>query len=99
MKKSSGADEISVNVIKNCFGELGDIKKYVFDLLLQTGIFPDPLKIAKVTPVLKTGDFKKISNYCPISVLSCSSKILQSIMHNRLYLVNEKILYSKQFVF
>ena len=65
MKKSTGADEISVIVIKNCFGELDDIPKYVFDLSLQTGIIPDPLKIAKVTPVLKTGDLKKISNYHP----------------------------------
>ena len=31
MKKSSGADEISFNVIKNCFGELSDTLRYVFD--------------------------------------------------------------------
>ena len=68
---------------------------------LQTAIFPDPLKIAKVTPVFKTGYLKEISNYRPISVLTCFSKILECIMHNRLYsyLVNEKILYSKQFGF
>ena len=54
-----------------------------------------------MTPVFKTGDLKEISNYRPISVLLCLSKILERIMHNRLYsyLVNEKILYSKQFGF
>ena len=62
MNKSTGADEISFNVIKNCFGELSDMVRYVFDLSLQTGIFPDPLKIAKVTPVFKTGDLEEISN-------------------------------------
>ena len=68
---------------------------------MQTGIFPDPLKIAKVNPVFKTGDLKEISNYRPISVLPCFSKLLERIMHNRLYsyIVNEKILYSKQFGF
>ena len=73
----------------------------VFDLSLQTGIFPDPLKIAKVTPVFKTGDLQEISNYRPVFVRPCFSKILERIMHNRLYsyLVNEKILYSKQFGF
>ena len=88
-------------MIKNCFGELSDILRYVFDLSLETGIFLDPLEIAKVTPVFKTGDLKEISNYRPISVLLCLSKILERIMHNRLYsyLVNEKILYSKQFGF
>ena len=67
MNKSTGADEIYFNVIKNCFGELSDILRYVFDLSLQTGIFPDPLKIAKVTSVFKTGEFKEISNYRPTS--------------------------------
>ena len=58
MNKSTGADEIPFNEIKTCFGELNDILRYVFNLFLQTGIFPDPLKIANVTPVLKTGDLK-----------------------------------------
>ena len=60
MNKSTGADEISFNVIKNCFGKLNDIMKYVFDLSLQTGISPDPLKTAKVTSVFKTGDFREM---------------------------------------
>ena len=42
-----------------------------------------------------------MSNYRPISVLPCFSKILERIMHNRLYkyLTAEKLLYSKQFGF
>ena len=42
-----------------------------------------------------------MSNYRPISVLPCFSKILERIMHNRLYkyLTTEKLLYSKQFGF
>ena len=101
MNKSIGADEISFNVTKNCFGEISDILRYVFNLSLQTGIFPDPLKIAEVTPSFKTGDLKEISNYRPISILLCFLKILERIMHNCLYsyLLNEKILYSKQFGF
>ena len=52
MNKSTGADAISFNVIKNCFGELSDIMRYLFDLSLQTKVFTDPLKIAKVTLAL-----------------------------------------------
>ena len=40
-------DEIFLNVIKNCFGELSNVLKYVFGLSLLTGIFSDLLKIAK----------------------------------------------------
>ena len=101
MNNSTGADEIFFHVIKNCFGELSDILSFVSNLSFQTGILPDPLKIAKVTPVFKAGDLKHISNYRPISVLPCFSKILELIMHHRLYcyLVNKKVLYLKQFGF
>ena len=92
MNKTTGADEISFNVIENYFGELTDILRYIFDLSLQTGIFSEPWKIAKVFPVFKTGDLKRISIYLSISFLPCFSKILERIMHNRHYgyLVNEK---------
>ena len=85
MNKSIGADEISFNVIKNCFRELRKILRYVFNLSMQTGIFPDPLKIAKLTPLFKTSDLTEISNYRPISVLLCFSKLLQRIMRNHFY--------------
>ena len=80
----TGADKTSFNVIKNCFGELSDILTYAFDLSLETGIYLDSLKIAKVTPVFKTGDLNEFSNYRSISVLPYFSKILERIMHNRL---------------
>ena len=64
-------------------------------------VFPDALKIARVTPLFKGGDPSNISSYRPISVLPCFSKTLERIMYNRLYkyLTNEKLLYSKQFGF
>ena len=68
---------------------------------LLKGIFPDELKIAKVTPIFKTGEYTSLSNYRPISFLPCFSKILEKIMYNRLYqhLQNNNILYDKQFGF
>ena len=51
----------------------------------EKSIFPDDLKIAEVTPVLKAGNNKELSNYRPISVLPCFSKILERVMYNRLY--------------
>ena len=100
INKSAGYDEISFNVIKNCFGELCDPLKYIFNLSFEKGIFPDRMKIAKVTPDFKRGDSADLSNYRPISALSCFSKILERL-YNRLYkhLSNSKILYPKQFGF
>ena len=99
--KSSGADEINFNVIKHCFGELCGPLKYLFDSSLQSGVFPDLMKIAIVSPVFKTGDTADISNYRPISVLPCFSKILERVMYNRLYkyLTDQKILHRQKFGF
>ena len=83
--KSPGADEITFNVIKHCFGELYGSLKYLFDSSLQSGVFPDLMKITILLPVFKTGDTADISNYRPISVLPCFSKILERVMYNRLY--------------
>ena len=101
INKSDGYDETSFNVIKNCFGELCDPLKYMFNLSFEKGIFPDRLKIAKVTPVFKGDDSAHLSNYRPISVLPCFFKILDRLRYNRLYkhLSNSKILYPKQFGF
>ena len=54
-----------------------------------------------MTPVYKAGDNSDIGNYRPISVIPCFSKILESLMYNRLYkyLKENNILYEKQFGF
>ena len=56
INKSPGYEEISFNVFKKCFGELYDPLKFILELSLEKGIFPDGSKIARVTPVFKCGD-------------------------------------------
>ena len=77
INKSPGYDEISFNVIKNCFSELNMPLKYLFEMSLESGIFPDKLKIARVIPLFKAGDLANISNYRPMSILPCFSKMLE----------------------
>ena len=101
INKSLGYDDISFNVLKKCFSSLCEPLKYLFNLSIIKGIFPDDLKIAKVTPIYKADGKSDLSNYRPISVLSCFSKIVERIMYDRLYqyLTENKILYPKQFAF
>ena len=79
--KSPGYDNMSFNVLKKCFGEINEPLKH---LSLQNGIFPEKTKIAKVMPLSENGDPEKITNYRPMSVLPCFSKVLKHIMYNRL---------------
>ena len=75
INKGSGVDDFSFNIIEKCFGMLCELLIYLFQLSLVKGLFPDDLKIAKVTLIYKTGI--QVSNCRPISVLPCFSKILE----------------------
>ena len=99
--KSPGFDDISSEVIKFVFDALIEPIRHIFDLSLTKGVFPDKLKIARITPIFKSGEREVVSNYRYISVLSCFSKILERIMYNRLYsfIVENNVLYNKQFGF
>ena len=101
INKSPGYDDISFNVVKKCFVVLFKPLLHIFNLSIQTGIFPDELKIASVTPIFRRGENWNLGNYRPISVLPCFSKILERIMHNCLYkyLTDNNILYKKRFGF
>jgi len=52
---------------------------------LQSGVFPDSLKIAKVIPIYKVKAKEISSNYRPISLLPSVSNNLEKIVHKRLY--------------
>ena len=99
--KSSDYDNLHVNVIRHMYHELKSPLMNIFGQSLSTGIFPDKMKIAKLSPIFKNNKKTTTSNYRPISVLSCFSKILDRIMYNRLYsyLTENNILFNKQFGF
>ena len=67
----------------------------------QSGVFPDKMKLAKVTPIFKNGFPVTALYYRPISLLAVFSKIIEKVMYERLYnfLDKYKILYSLQFGF
>ena len=74
---------------------------HICNISMSSGIFPDKMKVAKVIPVFKNGNPKLYSNYRPISVLSCFSKILERLIYNRVitFLDKHNILYDGQYGF
>ena len=51
---------------------------------MDRGIFPDTLKIARVSPIFKSGDRTDPGNYRPISVLPTVSKIYEKVVYQQL---------------
>ena len=50
----------------------------------RQGIFPDCLKIARITPIHKNGDFASPTNFRPVSSLPFMSKIYEKLFARRL---------------
>ena len=95
--KSPGYDNLHVNVIRSIYLKLKIPLMNIFSQSLSTGIFPDKMKITNFSPIFKNGKKSIASNYRPISVLTCFSKISECIMYNRLYsyLTENNILFNK----
>ena len=67
-------------IYKTAFDVLGGTLLSSCNKSVQQGIFPDELKIAKITPLFKSGERNLISNYRPISVLSSQSKFVEKVV-------------------
>lgn len=98
---SAGIDCIKASVVKAVKGEIMTPLLYLLNKSLQTGIFPDALKVAVVTPVYKKGCKNSLSNYRPVSVLTVFSKLFEKAMNNRIveYLEKHNVLYQHQYGF
>ncbi len=82
-KKDCGLDEITNKIIKSCSQELITPLSKIMNLSLQTGVFPNDLKLACVIPIHKKRERFLPGNYRPISFLNSFSKIIKKIVHRR----------------
>ena len=73
----------------------------IINLSFATGVFPEVWKVAKVIPLHKGGSTEELNNFRPISLLSIFDKIIEKLMHLRLYsfLEENQILCKNQFGF
>jgi hypothetical protein len=100
-KTSCGHDNISVKLIKQTSLAIITPLTYIINLSLGNGSVPENMKFAKVLPIFKNGDKDQIKNYRPISLLPSFSKILEKVIHRRLFkfLTNNNLLFASQYGF
>ena len=100
-KSSAGHDGISSKLLKSINQSICYPISIIVNKSLETGIVPKALKMAKIIPIYKCKDKTDIGNYRPISILPSISKILEKIVHHRLYTFcqNNNILFENQFGF
>ena len=99
--KAIRINSIPIKILKISKKQIAEHLCFIYNLYFSTGISPDSLKIAKVTPVYKKGSKLECANYRPISLLSNLDKIIEKRMHKRLmgFLNDQNVLYKKQFGF
>ena len=84
-KSSSGYDWINNRLLKSIKDEIAKPLEIIFNQFLETGIFPDKMRLAEVVPLYKGKSKIDPGNYRPISILLTMSKILEKIMYKRTY--------------
>ena len=99
--RNKATSDLAIQPLKFVSREIAPIIQHLVNTSLEQGIFPDLLKCAKVIPLHKSGSRTDVTNYRPISLLSCFSKIYEKVMHKRLinFLEENKILFESQYGF
>ena len=85
VSKASGPDGISNKILKECADSLCAPLARLFNMSFQLGQFPSSWKLANVVPIHKKNDRHAVNNYRPVSLLCTMSKVLERIVHTRLY--------------
>ena len=99
--KSTGPNSIPTQILKIKNQIICKLLTYLINLSFSNRIFPDLLKTSNVVPVFKRGESKDYNNYRPISLISNLGKLMEKIVHARLYSFREKnsLLFERQYGF
>ena len=83
--KSTGLDKIPAKILKLSAEIIAPSLTYIFNLSLESGIYINKWKRARVTPIYKSEDKTKCESYRPISILPVISKVFEKEVFRQLY--------------
>ena len=82
--KSTSLDDLPFKILKLVAAHIAPILARIYNIMIESGVYPSSLKSARVTPVFKKGDRLNPTNYRPISVLKSINKIFERLLLSRL---------------
>ena len=85
VNKGIGVDENHPKLLKWGQELFVPIITKLFNKCLDTGVYPDKLKIARVIPIFKGGNKNTVTSYRPISILTQFNRIFEKLLKDRLY--------------
>ena len=93
--KSVGLDDLDVHTIKLIIDDILPSLTHIINLSLDSSVFPDLWKSAKIIPLLKKGDPLSAKNYRPVALLPILSKILEKVVFKQIvnYMETNKLIH------
>ena len=83
--KAAGPDKVQRKIAKDVNDLVSKPLSMIFNSSLANGIFPYIWKLAKVTPIFKSGANKNVNNDRSISVISIFSRLLEKLVHDQVF--------------
>jgi hypothetical protein len=95
------SSDIPIKLIKQSSHVISPILEKLYNECMINGIFPDELKVGRISPIYKKDNEELMENYRPVSTLAVFGKIFEKIIYTRLYsfLLSKNIIYENQFGF
>ncbi|XP_055838022.1 uncharacterized protein LOC129906323, partial [Episyrphus balteatus] len=93
---SSGPDAIPPILLKKCRNTLVQPLLFLFELSIKSGKFPCLWKKSFLTPIFKKGDKTLITNYRPISKLSCIPKVFEQVVCESIAFFSKNLICEQQ---
>jgi hypothetical protein len=84
MKGSKVENDLNLKMLKIGVDYFSSFITVLINMCVETGTYPDLLKIAHITPIYKSGAKNNVCNYRPISILINLNKIFEKYLQKRL---------------
>lgn len=83
--KGSGPDGIPPTFLKTLATELSAPLFWLFNMSLESGVFPQVWKTSFLVPIFKSGKKSDIRNYRGIALISCIPKLFEAIVNEKMF--------------
>ena len=85
--KGPGPDDFDVKVLYMVADLIAPHFKDIFNCCIEEGIYPSNFKVSKCVAIYKGNKLDPDGpiSYRPISILNCSNKVFERLLHNQLY--------------
>ena len=99
--KNGKSSDIPIHIVKQSSHIISPLLSVLYNECMSDGIFPDDLKIGRISPIYKKDNEELLENYRPVSTLAVFGKIFEKIIYSRLYsfFQSQNTLYENQYGF